>query len=76
MATRYVPKPTKEKHSSKPLYKTTLKEFSTSNNNQPIKRNHLPIRVSAIESDFLMQKLNGDDEIMIEGTLTHCMYCC
>ena len=74
MATRfiaYVPKPTKEKHISKSLCKSTLKEFSTSNNNQLIKRNPVPIKVSAIESDFLIQKVNGDDGIMVEGTLTH-----
>ena len=74
MATRfitYVPKPTKEKHISKSLCKSTLKEFSTSDNNQPIERNPMPVKVSAIESDFLIQKVNGDDGIMVEGILTH-----
>jgi hypothetical protein len=64
MATRfiaYLPKPTKEKHISKSLYKSTLKEFSTSNNNQ---------------SDFLIQKVNGDDAIMVEGIPIHHISCC
>jgi hypothetical protein len=59
MATRfitYVPKPTKEKHISKSLYKSTLKEFSTSDNNQLIERNNMPVKVSAIENDFLIQE--------------------
>ena len=74
MATRfinYVPKPTKEKHISKSLCKSTLKEFSTSDNNQPIEQNPMPVKVSAIDSDFLIQKVNGDDVIMVEGILTH-----
>jgi hypothetical protein len=57
MATRfiaYIPKLMKEKHISKSLYKSMLKEFSTSNNNQPIEWNPIPIKVSAIESDFLI----------------------
>jgi hypothetical protein len=74
MATRfiaYVPKPTKEKHIGKSLCKNTLKEFSTSDNNQPIERNSVPVKVSAIESDFLIRKVNADDGVMIEGTLPH-----
>ena len=74
MATRfiaYVPKPTKEKHISKSLCKSTFKEFSTSDNNRPIERNPVPVKVSAIESDFLIQKVNRDDGIMVEGILTH-----
>jgi hypothetical protein len=57
MATRfitYVLKPTKTKDNSKLLFKSTLKEFSTSNNNQLLTRNLLPIKVSTIESDFLI----------------------
>jgi hypothetical protein len=74
MATRfitYVPKPTKAIHSSKPLCKSTLKEFSTSDNNQPTTQNPLPVKVSAIESDFLIQKVNRDDAIIVEGILTY-----
>jgi hypothetical protein len=55
MATRfiaYVLKLTKEKYIVKSLCKSTLKEFSTSNNNQLIKRNSISIKV--IESDFLI----------------------
>ena len=77
MATRfiaYVPKPTKEKHISKSFCKNTLKELSTSNN-QPIEQNPLPVRVSPMESNFLIQE-NGDDGIIVEGTLTHHIYRC
>jgi hypothetical protein len=72
----YVPKPTKEKHIIKSLCKSTLKEFSTSDNNQSMERHLLPVRVSAIESDFLTQKVNGDDGIVLEGTLKHHIYRC
>jgi hypothetical protein len=61
----YIPKPTKAIHSSKPLCKSTLKEFSTSNNNQLSTRNPLPVKVSAIESDFFIQKVNGNDGILV-----------
>jgi hypothetical protein len=57
----YVPKPTNEKYSSKQLCKNVPK--------QQIERNSVPIRVSAMDSDLLMQKVNGDDGIMVEGTL-------
>lgn len=67
----YVPKPTKEKHISKSLCKSMLKEFNTSDNNQPIERNPMPIKVSAIESGFLIQKVNRNDRIMVEGILTY-----
>jgi hypothetical protein len=73
MATRfiaYIPKPTKEKHISRSLCESTLKEFSTSDNNQPIERNPVPVRDSAIESDFLLQKVNRTDGMMVQGTLT------
>ena len=79
MATRFIAydlKLMKEKYISKSLCKSTLKEFGTSNNNQSIKRNPLPVRVSAMESDSLTQKVNRDDRIMIEGTLTHYIYHC
>jgi hypothetical protein len=72
----YVPKPTMEKHISKSLCKSTLKDFSTSDNNQPIERNPVPVRISAIESDFLTQEVNGNDRMMVQGTLTHCIYRC
>jgi hypothetical protein len=78
MATRfiaYLPKPTKEKHISKSLYKSTLKEFSTSNNNQLIERNPIPVKVFAIESDFIIQKVNRDDAIIVEGIFTHHISC-
>jgi hypothetical protein len=74
MATRfiaYVPKPTKEKHVGESLYKSTHKEFSTSDNNQLIEQNPAPDKVSATESDFLIQKVNGDDGIVVESILTH-----
>ena len=55
----YVPKPTNEKHSSKPPCKNVPKQPSTQ-----IERNSVPIRASAVDSDLLMQKVNGDDGIM------------
>jgi hypothetical protein len=72
----YVPKLTKEKHIIKLLYKSILKEFSTSDNNQPIEQNPVSVKVSAIESDFLIQKVNRDDRIMVEGILIHHISCC
>jgi hypothetical protein len=59
----YVPKLTNEKYSSKPLCKNVRK--------QQIERNSMPIRASTIDSDLLMQKVNGDNRIMVEGTLIH-----
>jgi hypothetical protein len=72
----YVLKPTKTKDNSKPLFKSTLKELGTSNNNQLPTWNLLPIKVSAIETDFLIQKANENNEMMIQGTLAHYFYCC
>jgi hypothetical protein len=72
----YVPKPTKTKDSSKPLCKSTLKEFSTSDSNQLPTRNPLPVKVSAMENDFLIQKANGNDGIMVQGTPAHYIYRC
>lgn len=72
----YVPKLTKAIHSSKPLCKSTLKEFSTSDNNQLSTRNPLPVKVSAMETAFLMQKVNGNDGMMVQGTLAHYIYHC
>jgi hypothetical protein len=72
----YIPKLTKEKHISKLLCKSMLKEFSTSNNSQLIKRNPMPIKVSAIKSDFLIQKVNRDNGIIVEGILIHYISCC
>jgi hypothetical protein len=57
----YVPKPTKEKHGGKPLYK--------SGNSRQIKRNPVPIEVPAIDSDLPLQKCNGGDRIIVEGIL-------
>jgi hypothetical protein len=73
MATRfiaYLPKPTKEKHISKSLCKSILKEFSTFDNNQLIKQNPILVKVSAIKSDFLIQKVNSDNTIIVKGILT------
>jgi hypothetical protein len=72
----YVLKLTKTKDNSKPLFKSTLKELSTSNNNQLLTRNLLPVKVSTIECDFLIQKANGNDGMTIQGTLTHYFYRC
>jgi len=71
----YVPKLTKMKDNSKPLFKSTLKELGTSDNNQLLTRNLLPVKVSAIESD-LIQKANGNDGMTIQGTLAHYFYYC
>jgi hypothetical protein len=57
----YVPKPTKEKQGSKPLYK--------SGNSWQIKRNLVPIRVPAIDSDLLAQKHNRGNKIIVKGIL-------
>jgi hypothetical protein len=64
----YVPKPTKEKHGGKPLYK--------SGNSQQIKQNPVPIEVPAIDSDLLPQKCNSGDRIIVEGILIqHILLC-
>ena len=55
----YVPKPTNEKHSSKPPCKNVPKQPSTVDSSRQIKRN--------MDSDLLMQKVNGDDGIMARG---------
>jgi hypothetical protein len=57
----YIPKPTKEKYSSKLLYK--------SNNSQQIERNPIPIRMPAINSNLLAQKYNSSNRIIVEGIL-------
>jgi hypothetical protein len=72
----YVPKPTKAIDRSKPLCKSTLKEFSTLDNNQLSTRNPLPVKVSVMESDFLIQKANGNDGILVQGTPAHYIYRC
>ena len=64
----YVPKPTKEKHISKSLCKSTLKDFSTSNNNQPIQRNPMPVKIPAMESDSFIQGVNRNDRLIVQGT--------
>jgi hypothetical protein len=79
MATRFIAynlKLIKEKYISKSLCKSTLKEFSTFNNNQLIKRSLLLVRVSTIKSDFFTQKVNKNNKIIIKGTLTHYIYYC
>jgi hypothetical protein len=72
----YVPKPTKTKDSSKPLCKSSLKELSTSDNNQLPTQNPLPVKVSDMEGDFLTQKANGNDEVMAQGTRARYIYRC
>jgi hypothetical protein len=59
----YVPKPAHEKYRSKPLCKNVPQEFSIFDGSQKIERN--PVRVSAIDSDLLTQKVNGDGGIMV-----------
>jgi hypothetical protein len=64
----YVPKPTKEKHGSKPLDKI--------GNGRQIERNPIPIGVSAIDSGLLAQKCNSGDGIIVEGILIqHILLC-
>jgi hypothetical protein len=63
----YVPKPTNEKHSSKPPCKSVPKQPSTVDSSQQIERNSAPIRAPTMDSDLLMQKVNGDDGIMARG---------
>jgi hypothetical protein len=65
----YVPKPTNEEHSSKPLCKNLPKQLSTVDSSRQIERNSVSIRASAVDSDLLMQKVNGDDGITVKGTL-------
>jgi hypothetical protein len=72
----YIPKLTKEKHISRLLYKSILKEFSTSDNNQSIEQNPVSVRDSVIESDFLLQKVNRNDKMMVQGTLIQYIYRC
>jgi hypothetical protein len=71
----YVPKPTKTKDNSKLLFKNILKEFGTSNNNQLLIQNLLSVKVSAIESDFLIQKANRNNRITIQSILVYYIYC-
>jgi hypothetical protein len=63
----YVPKPTSGKYSSKPLCKNVPKQPSTVDSSRQIERNSAPIRASAVDSDLLMQKVNGGDGIMAGG---------
>ena len=63
----YVPKPTNEKYSSKPLCKNVPKQPSTIDSSRQIERNSVPIRASAMDSDLLMQKANGGDLIIVRG---------
>jgi hypothetical protein len=65
----YVPKLTKTKDNNKPLCKSTLKELGTSDNNQLLVRNPLHVKVSVIESDFLTQKANRNEGVMVQGTI-------
>jgi hypothetical protein len=71
-----VPKPTNEKYSSKPLCKNVPKEFSIFDNSQQIKRNSVFIKVSTVDSDLFMQKVNTDKGIIAKGMLTrHILLC-
>ena len=63
----YVPKPTNEKHSSKPPCKSVPKQPSTVDSSKQIERNSASIRAPTVDSDLLMQKVNGDDGIMARG---------
>ena len=65
----YIPKPTSGKYSSKPLCKNVPKQPSTIDSSWQIERNSMPIRASAMESDLPLQEVNGDDGIMVGGTL-------
>jgi hypothetical protein len=65
----YVPKLTNKKYSSKPLCKNVPKQPSTVDSGQ-IKRNSVPIRASAVDSDVPTQKVNRDNRIIVGGTLT------
>jgi hypothetical protein len=46
----YVPKPTNEKHSSKPPCKNVPNQPSTVDSSRQIERNSAPIRASAVDS--------------------------
>jgi hypothetical protein len=71
----YEPKPTIPKHSNKPLCKNLPKEFSTVDDSWQIERNPVPVIVSAMD-DLLMQRVNGEDGITVEGTLVqHTLLC-
>jgi hypothetical protein len=61
----YILKPTIVKDNSKPLCKSTLKELSTLENHQLLTRNLLLVKVSVIESNFLIQKANGNDGMLV-----------
>ena len=67
----YVPKPTNERHSSKPPCKSVPKQPSTVNSSQQIERNSTPIRAPTVDSDLLMQKVNRYNRIMAKGI---CIY--
>jgi hypothetical protein len=70
MANRFIPyvlKPTNEKHSSKPLCKNVPKQLSTVDSSQQIERNSAPIKAPTVDSDLLMQKVNGNGGIMAKG---------
>jgi hypothetical protein len=72
----YVPKPTNEKYSSKSLCKNVPKEFSIFDDSWQIEQNSVPIKVSAVGSDLLMQKVHRDEGIMARGMLTrHILLC-
>jgi hypothetical protein len=55
----YIPEPTKERHSSKPLCKNMPNGFSTFYNSQPIYRNLVPIRLSAVDAAALAPAPGG-----------------
>jgi hypothetical protein len=57
----YIPKPAKEKHSSKPLGK--------SSNSWQIEQNPILVEVPIIDSELPAQKYNSNNRIVVEGML-------
>jgi hypothetical protein len=46
------------------------REFGVFYDSLQVERNSLPMRVFAVNSDMLMQKVNGDNGIIVGGMLT------
>jgi hypothetical protein len=63
----YVPKPTNQKCSNKPPWKNVPKEFSNSESSRQIEQNST---VTLVDSELSMQKVNGDDGVMVGGMIT------
>ena len=52
------------------------RKYNTFDNSQKIERNSAPIAVSAVKRDSLLQKVNGDDVILVRGSFTqHILQC-